>query len=112
KLVEGQETRRSPRQGCTVSAHGDFETRSVLDLKEVGLHNYVRHSTTDPWCFSWAIGDAEPELWTPGQEFPTALRRYLGSGGAFVAHNAAFELAVWNQIMVPRYGWPALKPEQ
>lgn len=37
---------------------------------------------------------------------------HVAKGGLVYAHNASFELAIWNQIMVPRYGWPALKPEQ
>ncbi|MGH8742937.1 MAG: hypothetical protein ACREUY_01515, partial [Burkholderiales bacterium] len=37
---------------------------------------------------------------------------HIENGGRVVAHNAPFELAIWNSIMVPRYGWPELKPEQ
>lgn len=94
--------------------HIDFETRSALDLKEVGLHNYARHSTTDVWCVAWALGDMEPEVIDPrhvnkwGPQFLDAVR----TGGTVVAYNAPFELAIWNEIMVKRYGWPELKPEQ
>ena len=37
---------------------------------------------------------------------------HVEAGGLVYAHNVAFELAIWNHIMVPRYGWPTLKPEQ
>lgn len=96
------------------AAHGDFETRSELDLRKVGLHRYVRHPSTAPWCFAWAIDDSEPVIWTPGQEsFRHApLFTHIVNGGTFIAHNAPFELEVWNEIMVKRHGWPALKPEQ
>lgn len=30
----------------------------------------------------------------------------------FFAHNAAFEIGIWNHVMSRRYGWPALRPEQ
>jgi len=93
--------------------HIDFETRSELDLREVGLWNYARHSSTDAWCMAWAIGDEEPKVvsldagvcdapWIP----------HVKNSGVVYAHNAPFELEIWNQIMVPRHGWPVLKPEQ
>lgn len=93
-------------------AHGDFETRSAVDLREVGLHNYARHESTDAWCFSWAIGDMEPEVWVPGDKFPDVMRRHIEAGRQFHAWNAPFELAIWSEIMRRRYNWPALRPEQ
>jgi DNA polymerase len=87
--------------------HIDFETRSQLDLKEVGLHRYARHPSTDVWCLAWAVGDDEPRIWTPGAPSsvpPTGLPVH--------AWNAAFELEIWNEILVKRYGFPVLKPEQ
>jgi len=112
--------------------HIDFETRSTVDLKAAGLDNYARHPDTDVWCMAYAFGDDEPSIWTPADDKVdpkteagiAVIRRrndILGhvvhgagewQGGIVVAHNAAFELAIWNQIMVPRYGWPPLKPEQ
>lgn len=93
--------------------HIDFETRSALDLKKVGLWNYARHPSTDVWCMSWALGDMEPALITPasGDEKYDALN-HVQAGRPVYAHNAPFELAIWNEIMVPRYGWPVLRPEQ
>jgi len=95
--------------------HGDFETRSEVDLKEVGLDVYARHPSTDVWCFGWAIDDGEPQIWTPGEPFPAAIRWPMVQFPRVVriiAHNAPFELAIWNHICVPRYGWPPLRPEQ
>ena len=92
--------------------HIDFETRSAVDLREVGLHNYAGHKNTDVWCMAWAIGDMEPELWTPGLPHPRNIAQHIAAGGHVYAHNAPFELAIWNNIMVRRYGWPELKPEQ
>jgi len=65
---------------------------------------------------AWAIDGADPLLY----EFRAAscpltkgaVYEHITSGGRVVAHNAPFELAVWNEIMVKRYGWPILKPEQ
>lgn len=92
--------------------HIDFETRSVLDLREVGMDNYARHPTTDIWCMAYAKGDGAVSLWKPGESCHENTHEFVTNGGAVVAHNAAFELSVWNRIMVPRYGWPELKPEQ
>lgn len=89
--------------------HGDFETRSELDLKEVGLDVYARHPSTDVWCFGYAFGNGEPEIWVPGMDTPVFR---WASESVVIAHNAPFELAIWNHICVPRYGWPPLRPEQ
>lgn len=91
-------------------AYIDFETRSDLDLRVVGMWNYARGKHTAPWCLSWAIGDEAPRLWPVDSIEP--LHAHIAAGGKIVAHNAAFEIAIWNEIMAPRYGWPALPVEQ
>lgn len=91
--------------------HIDFETRSELDLREVGLHRYARHPSTDVWCMAWAIGDAEPALWVPGQALPNEIADHVMAGLPVYGHNVAFELEAWNQICVLRYNWPALLPQ-
>lgn len=94
-------------------SHGDFETRSTTNLKTAGSHVYAENPRTEPLCFSWTIGDEPIELWEPGQPAPRRLFDHLAAGGAFVGHNAfGFELLIWNQIMVPRFGWPPLLSAQ
>ncbi len=94
----------------------DFETRSPVDLKKHGLARYAQDSETQALCLAWALGDTEiglfDSLWvsTVGQGSP--VLQHVASGGIVVAHNAQFELAIWNEIMAKRFGWPALKPEQ
>jgi DNA polymerase len=93
-----------------MALHIDFETRSELDLREVGLYRYARHPSTSVWCMAYAWGDKEPSLWYPGHDFnhcPLA-----GEITDVYAHNAPFELEIWNEIMVLRYGWKPLRPEQ
>src|SRR3990167_8853402 len=95
--------------------HIDFETRSELDLKVVGLWNYARHPSTDVWCVAMAVNDAEPICHhVVGQTaFSWDVLDMVARGQLnVIAHNAAFELAIWNEIMAPRYGWPRLRPEQ
>jgi DNA polymerase len=94
--------------------HIDFETRSTVELKTAGLDNYARSPGTDVWCMAGAFDDSAVSIWTnrPETKTPTHVMDFVRRGGTVVAHNAQFELAIWNHIMVPRYGWPALKPEQ
>ena len=89
----------------------DFETRSTVDLKERGLDNYARDPSTDVWCMAYCVADGPVHVWTPDIRGSDAVL-YVQTGSLVVAHNAAFELAIWNNVMVPRYGWPELKPEQ
>lgn len=92
--------------------HIDFETRSTQDLREVGLHNYARHPDTGIWCMAWAIGDMEPEIWTAGQSLPAPVWQHVEAGLPVYAHNAPFELAIWNNCSKQTFDWPELKPEQ
>jgi DNA polymerase len=97
-----------------VKLHCDFETRSCADLKVVGLDNYARDPSTDVWCMGYSFSDGGVQLWTPdAPDAPhSTMLAYVKKGGLVYAHNAAFELAIWNNICVPRYGWPPLQPSQ
>lgn len=92
--------------------HGDFETRSTLDLKAVGLDNYAKHPSTDVWVFCYAFDDEEVKTWLPGDPVQKPLADCIADGGLFYAHNAAFEFAIWQNILVPRYGFPSLDIRQ
>lgn len=92
--------------------HIDFETRGTVDLREVGLHNYARHPDTDVWCMAWAIGEMEPEIWRKGEPLPTPVWRHVEAGLPVYAHNAPFELTIWNNVEAQTFDWPELKPEQ
>lgn len=96
------------------TAHIDFETNSACELRDRGLYNYAIDPTTGVHCMAWAFDDAKPVVWTPDQgNTPiSALLLHVKNGGTLVAHNVAFELAIWNHVCVPRYGWPELRPEQ
>jgi len=88
----------------------DFETRSPVDLKVAGLGRYAVHPQTEVLMMAWAVDGGEVNLWQPGA--PLHVRQHVESGGIVVAHNAQFELALWNEVMVPRFGWPRLDPKQ
>jgi DNA polymerase len=99
----------------------DFETRSTVDLKKSGVYVYAQHPDTDIWCMAWAFDDEEPVIWTPADgesrfslEAGLDIRiiEHIRDGGEIRAWNAQFERVIWNNIMVPRYGAPAVKLEQ
>jgi DNA polymerase len=96
----------------------DFETRSTVDLKKAGQHVYAAHPTTDIWCMAWAFDDDEPALWFPSDALehehgvPSAVAEYLVLKGEVRAWNAAFERAIWREIMRKRYGAPAVHDDQ
>jgi DNA polymerase bacteriophage-type len=85
--------------------HIDFETRSALDLKQVGLYVYAEHFSTDVWVACYAIGGGPVRAWHPGDPVPADLVEHVRSGRPLVAHNAAFERTIWLRIMTS-YGWP------
>jgi len=96
------------------SLHIDFETYGD-GLKEEGLDNYACNPDNGVHCLGYAFGDEPVELLNFHTEkfaddHPVLL--HVAAGGEVVAHNAAFELAIWNNICVPRYGWSPLRVEQ
>lgn len=86
--------------------HLDFESRSTVDLKVVGAHHYARHPSTEITCAT---------LYDPALKRKVRFRRneihllakHPGVGALIIgAHNAPFEAAMWEHIMVPRFGAP------
>jgi hypothetical protein len=99
----------------TAVLHIDFETASEADLPVVGLDNYSRHPSTKVHCLGFVFGGEEVSLIADISSALTdcpELFEHIERGGEVVAHNAPFELAIWNNVCVPKYGWPRLKPEQ
>lgn len=116
----------------------DFETRAMVDLRDAGVYKYAEDPHTDIWCMAWAFGDEEPEIWTPklceheddcalgigGEEcscpclmhdfagLPDRIIDHIAAGGTIRAWNAQFERVIWREIMVKRYGAPAIRDEQ
>jgi len=89
----------------------DKETRSPVDLRKAGLMRYARHPLTEALCMTWAFGREDFTEWHQGQPLPGRIAQHVDAGGIVVAHNAQFELAIWNFVM-RRHGWPALAIEQ
>jgi DNA polymerase len=92
--------------------HADFETRSTVDLKTSGADVYARHPSTDINCFGFAFDEEPPIIIKRGEPLPKRVEEQIRSGGTLIAHNAAFELVIWNNVCVPKYGWPKLNANQ
>lgn len=86
--------------------HLDFETRSIVDLKKVGVHRYAKAPTTDVWCAAFSVDDGPIQLWEPEHPCPDAILHAVAEGYHLVAHNAQFERLLWREVLTPRYGWP------
>jgi hypothetical protein len=65
------------------------------------------------WCCAYAVDDGPVQLWIPGQPIPevffTAAR---DPSWLIAAHNDAFERAIEERILAPRYGWPIVPIER
>jgi DNA polymerase len=100
----------------------DFETKSWANLLQVGAWAYSEDATTDVVCLSYGIGNEPVRTWWPTMpnrkgshprdEMPGDLRRAVLSGMPVEAHNVAFEWSVWENVLVPKYGWVLPKLEQ
>lgn len=100
----------------------DFETRSAANLKKVGTWRYSIDPTTDILCLAfrlpyWAAG--RTALWHPAFKSLTIeeadcwddiqeLVDWIKHGGLIEAHNVFFEYCIWNNVLIPRYGWPTI----
>jgi DNA polymerase len=87
----------------------DFETRSELNLKDVGAWAYAQHPSTCILCLSYKPKGEPVRLWKPGQPIPADLLRYIEQDRTFEAHNAQFERAIWIIILFRQFGVPVPK---
>jgi RecA-family ATPase len=93
--------------------HRDFESRSTLDLSEVGVHVYAQHPTTELWCCAYAIDDEPVKLWVPGDPVPQEFVEAANNPDWIVcAHNDSFERTIEQHILAPRYSWPLVPIER
>ena len=85
----------------------DIETRSALDLTDVGAYRYATDMATEVLCVGYAVDDSPVQIWTPNnpipEEFHSAAR---DADWLLVAHNDTFERAIEERVLAPRFGWP------
>jgi DNA polymerase len=91
----------------------DYETRSALELPEVGAHVYAAHPSTDVLCCAYAVDDGDVQLWTPGIPVPPEFIEAAQNADWLVsAFNDQFERLIEQHILGPRYGWPLVPIER
>lgn len=94
----------------------DFETRSELDLKAVGIYRYTKHKSTRILCCAWRIDDGGPLYDQSTKVFFDMAAIPFELMGALIeedvdchAHNAAVERLLIENICGPQFGWPVPK---
>lgn len=76
-------------------------------ISGVGAWIYSIHPSAN--IISLAYGNT---VWTPDLPPPYSLFEYIRNGGLCWAYNSFFEYAIWNNVGVPKFGWPPLPLEQ
>jgi DNA polymerase len=91
----------------------DIETRSTIALAKAGAWRYAADPSSEVLCIGYAIDDSDVQIWTPGQPIPEVfLAAARESDWLIVAHNDAFESAIEECLLAPRYGWPLVPIER
>lgn len=113
--------------------HIDFETRSLADLRTLGVDVYAQHYSTQPIMMQFKVpgftqGTKVHDflLGVPGYQdsifpfktpdhmafrmvkppCPPEILAAIARGDTFVAHNARFEQGIWYWICHLQWGWP------
>jgi DNA polymerase len=91
----------------------DFETRSRVDLRKCGAWVYSTDSSTEILCLGFTDGSVAG-CWNAGEDrwHFELLFDAIKRGAEIHAHNALFERSIWDNVAVPRYGFPPIAPEQ
>jgi DNA polymerase len=97
----------------------DFETRSACDIKN-GAWIYSRHPSTEILCLAYKLPGwksfklwhcAHPDIGIEAAPLPRELFQWIRTGGLVEAHNAEFEMCVWQNICLAM-GWPEINSKQ
>jgi DNA polymerase bacteriophage-type len=91
----------------------DIETRSVVRLTEAGAWRYAADPTTEVLCAAYAVDDGPAQIWTPDQPIPEEFfAASRDPDWLVVAHHDAFETAIEERLLGPRYNWPPIPTER
>lgn len=90
--------------------HWDCETRSTVDLRKAGVYVYGAHPTTEVLTIGYALNDAEPVWFMPGDDTnaETHFVNALFDADRVCAHNAGFERRMLTDILAPRFYYPTV----
>lgn len=93
--------------------HIDFESRSAVDIWEVGAWAYSCHPSTEVMCMAYCIDDG-PITCLPKSFFDnymgemTSLEILIREGHTFAAFNAFFEQCMWQNQLVKKLNFPRI----
>jgi DNA polymerase bacteriophage-type len=97
----------------------DFETASCADLVKVGAWRYAQDPSTFILCAGYkVVRDNVPDRTVILTEreihdrYAELHELVLDPAVIFIAHNAGFEQAIWQHVMVAQHGWPPLPAER
>lgn len=86
---------------------------STKGLPVVGAAIYSADPSCEVLCAAYDLKDGlGRRRWRPGLPPPADLFAYLATGGVIEAVNVGFERWIWENVCVPRMGWPAVHPSQ
>jgi len=90
----------------------DYETRSLVDLKKVGVWRYAQDPSTRVLCFGYKLpGFSSVKPWRIGQPIPQELIDAINRGVPVKAFNANFERAI-TECCMAKLGMPIPKASQ
>ena len=86
----------------------DFETASDCDLEAAGAWRYSEDPTTEVLCLvARDVESGRTIQWRQGWPLPPVLAAWAADlSQVWVAHNAAFEKAIWRNVLAPMAGLP------
>lgn len=91
----------------------DFETRSEVDVTQVGARVYAEHPSTEILMVSFSLDEENVYNWNPYFpnsasliKFKSGIRQVKRKRKAIRAHNAEFEYWIWNLVGTRQFGWP------
>jgi len=94
----------------------DFETRSKVDLTEVGAVNYAHHPSTQVTAISWCVDNGPVKGWDiwDGTPIPQELKTLATQPDIHrhCAHNVEFDYLIWTLVFAknfPGYKRPSVK---
>src|SRR6478736_6883531 len=83
-------------------------------LPAVGAAKYSEHPEAEVICLAYDLKDGQGRrLWTPdNNNLALDLLDYIKCGGLIEAWNVMFEYWIWENVCVPKYGFPRLDIKQ
>ena len=95
---------------CQSSLFIDFETRNAggCKLNIAGAWCYADNPRTEILTLVYRDADKKSWLWVPANGLRTRLITFAADPAVAFVCFGDFEIAVWDRIMVPRFGFPEI----